>query len=73
MIQKAFRFYIQFMLLACEAEEFTLTVEFPDGSRREVYFKKAPDRQLSLLKLDSSSPHSRSSLLGALRPRQKRS
>lgn len=54
--KRGFFFYLKFMLIAAEAEEFTMLVEFPDGSVREVYFKtKLVEPRLKLVKSDSSS------------------
>lgn len=71
--RKAFKFYCKFMLVACEASEFKIPVEFPDGSIREVYFKVKDAPRLSLV--EDPSPGSSLSPCdaspGEIQPRQK--
>lgn len=62
--RRAFRFYCQFMLIACEANEFKIPIEFPDGSIREVYFKVEMIRRLALLE-DSNRESSSSCASGS--------
>lgn len=71
--RRAFKFYCQFMLIACEANEFKIPIEFPDGSIREVYFKVEMIRRLVVLEdpiRDSSSPCASGSGLLPLRRKQ---
>jgi hypothetical protein len=69
-LKRAFRFYCQLVFYSEIREEFSIPMEFPDGSTKEVKLRIVP---MPTPTLDASSDPALASSPGVLQLRRKRS